>query len=245
MAAAFFCGEAVAGAWPMAPGETQTILKYERQTADQAFDPSRRRVALGARRDESLSLFVEHGLTGRLTVQGKLGVTRGHDPAIGYDGRGPTELGLRYAVLRTDRSAVSLYAGAIEGGVGRNAGYAAPGVGGADLELRLLAGRSGAWRARPVFAELQLARLDRRGLPDEDRLDATLGLEPRRDWLLLVQAYAGRARTTPIQPRWLKLEASAVRRFGPWRLQAGWRAAVAGQESPIERGPVLGIWRSL
>ena len=66
-AAVFFCGAAAAGAWPTPPGETLAILKYERQTADRAFGPDGERVALPARRDESLSLFVEHGLTRRLT----------------------------------------------------------------------------------------------------------------------------------------------------------------------------------
>lgn len=196
------------------------------------------------RSDESVSLYVERGLTDRLTLQGKLGWTRGEDAFVAYEGRGPAELGLRYTVLRTDRSVVSLYAGAVLAGEGRNAGYAAPGAGTTDLETRLLAGRSGTFRSRPVFAEAHLAWLDRSGLPDETHLDLTLGMESSPGWLMLTQVYAGEANSAATSPRWLKLEVSAVRRFGDWRLQAGWRESVAGRESPVERGPVLAVWRS-
>ncbi|MBI5941286.1 MAG: hypothetical protein HY859_12735 [Caulobacterales bacterium] len=228
----------------MAPGETLAILKYEQAGADEAFDDLGLRVAMPSRTDEQVSLYVERGLTDRLTLQGKLGWTRGEDAFVAYEGRGPVELGLRYAVLRGDRSVVSLYAGAVLAGEGRNAGYAAPGAGTADLEARLLAGRSGAFRGQPVFAEVQLARLDRSGLPDETHLDLTLGMEPSPGWLTLTQVYAGQADGAAMSPRWLKLEISAVRSFGDWRLQAGWRESVAGRDSPAERGLVFAVWRS-
>lgn len=244
LAAACFGGEARAGAWPVPTGETLAILKYEGSRADEAFDADGARRAMPARVDETVGLYVEHGLTRRLTFQGKLGWTRGEDAFAAYDGRGPVELGLRYAAVQTDRAAVSLYAGAVLAGEGRNAGYAAPGAGEMDLEARLLMGRSFAVAGRPAFAEGQLARLARSGLPDETRLDLTLGLEPTPDWLLLAQIYAGRAAGDHDQPRWLKLEWSAVRRLGDWRLQAGWRQSLAGRSGPAEAGPVVGVWRA-
>lgn len=244
LAAVLVCPRAWAGAWPVAPGETLAILKYEQAGADEAFDADGLRVAMPERTDESVSLYVERGLTDRLTLQGKLGWTRGEDAFVAYEGRAPVELGLRYAVILTDRSVVSFYAGAVLAGEGRNAGYAAPGAGTADLEARLLAGRSGTFRGRPVFAEAQLAWLDRSGLPDETHLDLTLGVESSPRWLMLTQVYAGRAEGPAAAPRWLKLEVSAVRRFGDWRLQVGWRESVAGRSSPAERGPVFAVWRS-
>jgi len=243
LAAVFLCGPAHAGAWPVTPGETLAIVKYERAQADEAFDADGDRVAIPERLDESVSLYVERGLTGRLTLQGKLGWTRGEDSAGDYDGRGPVELGLRYALLRGDRSVVSLYLGAALAGEGRNAGYAAPGAGEADLEARLLAGRSLTLGGRPAFAEAQIARLDRGGLPDETRLDLTFGVEPRDGWLVLAQAYAGQA-DGAAGARWLKLDLSAVRRLGPWRVQAGWRRSLAGRSGPAEQGPVLAVWRT-
>ena len=60
---------AQAGAWPVPAGETQAILKYEGSEATSGFDPSGNLLPIGKQRDESLSLFVEHGLTSRLTLQ--------------------------------------------------------------------------------------------------------------------------------------------------------------------------------
>jgi hypothetical protein len=127
--------------------------------------------------------------------------------------------------------------------VGRNAGYAAPGKGDTDLEARLLAGTSGSWRGLPGFVELQAARLKRSGLSDETRVDATLGLRPRPHWMLLVQGYGGQADSAPIASRWRKGEISLVRDVGAWSLQAGWRQALSGRETPTDRGVVLAVWR--
>jgi len=232
-----------AGAWPAPEGKTQVIAKYERQAADEGFTPDGERVAIDHREEEGASLFVEHGLTDRLTLQARAGLIRGRDRFVAYEGRGPLELGLRYTVLQTGRTVVSVYGGAAEPGAGRNAGYAAPGQGKADLEARLLLGRSGQWRGRPVYLDLQAGRVARAGLADETRLDATLGIAPRRDWLLLAQAYAGEADAQGLRARWLKTELSAVRRFDRWGVQAGWRQTVSGREAARDQGIVIALWR--
>jgi hypothetical protein len=113
----------------MERAKTQVIVKYERQSADQGFDPDGDLVSIDPRQDETASIFVEHGLTERLTLQAKAGLTRGHDRFARYDGRGPVELGLRYAVFKGERSMAAVYVGAAEAGAGRNAGYASPGTG--------------------------------------------------------------------------------------------------------------------
>jgi len=243
LAAVFVCGEARAGAWPAPKGGTLAILKYERAEANEAFDLDGDRYNTAERYDEIASLYLEHGLSRRITVQAKLSLNRGEDPNSGsvYDGRGPTELGLRYVAWQGRKTVVSVYVGAILAGEGRNAGYADPGAGETDFESRLLAGRSFSVAGRPGFAEIQLARLSRPGLSDESRLDVTLGYEPSPRWLILAQSYSGQARSGA---EWTKLEASAVRRFGDWRAQAGWRIAAAGKAGPAESGPVLALWRN-
>lgn len=248
IAAAFSCldaGAAWAGAWPMAPGRTQVIAKYERTKATQGYDPDAALVAIDPRRDESLSVFVEHGLTERLTLQAKAGVTRGHDRWVEYSGRGPIELGVRWAAYRDDRSSLAVYVGAAEAGAGRNAGYAAPGQGSLDLEARVLYGRSASWKGHEVFVDLEAARLKRQGLADETRLDATLGVRPAKRWLILAQTYAGQADRSPVRSRWLKSELSVVRAVGDWSVQAGWRDTLMGRETARDRGFVLAIWRRL
>lgn len=244
LAAVLLCGKANAGAWPVAPGQTLAILKYEGSRADEAFDGDGGRTPMPERSDAAASLYVEHGLTTRLTFQGQAGWTRGEDGFADYAGRGPLELGLRYALMKRGDMAISLYVGAALAGAGRNAGYAAPGAGETDVEGRMLVGRSFTYRERPAFAEIQIARLARSGLPDETRLDLTLGVEPGSDWLILTQVYAGQAEGAAVSPLWVKMEVSAVRRFGDWRLQAGWRSSIAGRDSPVESGPVVGLWRA-
>jgi hypothetical protein len=236
-----------AGSWPLPQGETQAILKVEDSQADSGFDPNGNRVAIPHLRDDSLSLFVERGLTDRLTLQGKAGLTRGEDQFVRYSGRGPVELGLRYALWNGSKGVVSIYVGAVADGVGRNAGYAVPHAGQGDVEIRLLAGRNITVYGQSLFAEAQLARLFRRGLQDETHLDATLGWKLGARWLVLTQAYGGRAdpggTNGPVAPEWLKVETSIVRHLGPWSAQLGWREAAWGRETPVERGPVIGVWR--
>ena len=243
MAAVVAPASACAGAWPTPPGETQAIFKYEGSVAHEGIDRSGLIAPIPTIRDDSLSLFVEHGLTARLTLQGKFGLTEGSDQYIRYSGRGPAEIGLRYALYQGEIGVLSVYAGVVAAGVGRNAGYAPPHAGEGDVELRVLAGRNAKLWGKPLFGEVQVARLFRRGLPDETHLDVTLGWKPARQWLVLVQSYAGRADSRPVAPEWVKAEASVVRHVGRWSLQAGWRETAWGRESPIEMGPVVGLWR--
>lgn len=244
LAAASYAGEAAAWAWPMEDGQTQAILKYEAETADEAFDPDGLIAPIGEQEEESLSLFLEYGLTDRVTLQGKLGWTQGSTPFAEYAGRGPIEFGARYTFFRSRRTVATVYGGAVLAGEGRNAGYAAPGAGGVDLEMRLLGGRSGTlWKRFHLFGEAQVARIVRDGLPDETRIETTIGVEPARRWLLLAQNYAGRADGEDIQPLWLKSEVSVIRDLADWRLQAGWRWTSLGVEMPVHRGPVLALWR--
>ncbi len=208
--------------------------------AERGFDPEGRLADLPADlRERSFSVFAEYGLTDRLTLQLKGDWQQGEDAFIAYDGRGPLEIGVTWQVWRNDTTAISLYGGYADGGEGRNAGYAAPGVGDHDWEARLSVGRSVA-RGRG-FVDLQAARRIRDGLPDEARADATVGVHLNDNWMVLGQMFGGVADDSG--PRWLNVETSVVRRLGPWSVQAGWRQAMAGRETPATSGVVLALWR--
>nr|WP_183252677.1 hypothetical protein [Brevundimonas basaltis] len=214
--------------------------------ADRGFDPGGVLAGLPAeRRDISLGAFAEYGLTDRLTVRLKGDWQSGEDAFVEFEGRGPVELGISWQAWRDEATAVSLYAGYALGGEGRNAGYAAPGRGDHDWEVRAAVGRSfqSGWGPIPpkTFVELQVARRMRQGLPDETRVDATVGAHLGDDWMVLTQAFGGE--TEDGVARWLAVEASVVRDFGVWSVQAGWRQTVAGRETPQASGPVIGIWR--
>jgi hypothetical protein len=194
-----------------------------------------------------VGVFAEYGLTDRLTMQFKGDWQDGEDQFVDYRGRGPMEVALIWQVWRDDKTAISLQGGYASAGDGRNAGYAAPGVGDSDWEARASVGRSfggfgsGALRPDRTFIEVQAARRFRDGLPDEVRADATVGAHFGQDWLVLGQAYGGQ--TDDDGARWLSLEASVVRHLGAWSVQAGWREAVAGRETPVAKGAVLAVWR--
>lgn len=239
-------GSAAAGPWSQPKGQGQIILKYEAMEADRGFDMDGVLADLPAdRRDTVLGVFAEYGLTDRLTLQFKGDWQSGEDAFVDFEGRGPVELGITWQIWRDDRAAVSFYAGYADGGEGRNAGYAAPGVGDSDWEVRASVGRSfggaGRWGPKASFVELQAARRMRAGLPDETRVDATAGAHLNDDWMVLAQAFGGQADDGG--SRWLSVEASIVRDFGDWSVQAGWRQPVAGRETPESGGPVVALWR--
>jgi hypothetical protein len=234
-----------AGAWPMKKGDGQVILRFERQTADEAFDASGGLVAIPSRYDEAASTFVEYGLTNRLTLQGKLVAARGQDEFGGYEGTAPAELGVRWAAVRRGGMVLSVYAGAISPGEGENAVYVSRVRSEGDAELRVLFGRSGRWFGRPYFVDSQAARLMRIGAPDETRYDTSIGVDITENWLVLVQSYAGfvDGADEGLAPGWNNAELSVVRRLGSVRVQAGWRTAVAGRDSTRGAGPVIAVWK--
>ena len=246
MAFAAVAGPAVAGPWTQPKGQGQWIVKYEDMRADRGFDPDGQLADLpGERRDMIAGVFAEYGVTDRLTVQFKGDWQSGEDAFVEYEGRGPIEIGVTWQVWRDERTAASLYAGYAASGEGRNAGYAAPGVGDGDWELRASVGRSfgsaGQGGTSGSFIDLQAARRMRQGLPDETRIDATAGAHLNEDWMVLAQAFGGQADDGG--PQWLSVEASVVRDLGDWSLQAGWRQAVAGRETPESGGPGIAVWR--
>ncbi len=242
---------ATANAWTFQKGKGQVIAKAELMRADDGYDRSGAvRPLPGRRQDGAAGVFAEYGITDRLTAQFKGDWQSGQDAFIDYDGRGPIELGLTWQAWRDDRNAVSLYAGYSASGEGRNAGYAAPGVGERDWEVRVSAGRSLGGPGRGLagrlgpdrsFVEVQAARRMRDGLDDETRVDVTVGGHFGDDWMVLGQAFGGM--TDHDGARWLSVETSVVRHLGRWSLQAGWRRTVAGRETPLAEGAVVAVWR--
>lgn len=253
-ALALIAAPAAAGPWTLPKGEGQVILKAESLSASDGFDEAGERVDLsGRRRDHLVGLFAEYGLADRLTLQVKGDWQRGEDALFDYEGRGPAEIGLTWQAWRGDRGAISLYGGYADAGEGRNAGYAPPGLGRRDWEGRISAGWSfdGAaglpigWGPERSFVDVQVARRLRDDLPDETRLEATVGGHFGDGWMALGQAFAGQSDDGPTWrgARWLSLESSIVRRQGRWSLQAGWRQAAAGRSTPRASGPVVALWR--
>ncbi|WP_245158185.1 MULTISPECIES: hypothetical protein [unclassified Brevundimonas] len=246
-------GPAAAGPWTQPKGEGQIIVKIESLRAQDGFDNDGGRVALlGARQDQLIGIFAEYGVADRLTLQFKGDWQWGEDAVFDYAGRGPAEIGVTWQAWRSDRGAFSLYGGYADAGDGRNAGYAPPGLGRRDWEGRAALGWSfdgllglPIGPAQGSFLDLQAARRLRDDLPDETRLDVTMGAHLNADWMMLNQVFAGQGDDMGEVPgsRWLSLETSLVRRQGAWSLQLGWRQALGGRSTPRSAGPVIGLWR--
>ena len=80
LTAACAAGVARAGPWTRPAGEGLAIIKYEDMAADQGFDPDGSLADLPAeRRERSVGVFAEYGLTERLTVQFKGDWQQGED----------------------------------------------------------------------------------------------------------------------------------------------------------------------
>lgn len=240
-----------ANAWTQAKGKGQVIVKADATRAREGFDSSGSVLPLMATREaRTIGAFVQYGVTDTVTLQFKGDWQSGEDGFVDYEGRGPAELGVIWQAYRDERDAVSLYAGYAVSGDGRNAGYAEPGVGEQDWEVRVSAGRSleasgaglvGGWGPDRAFVEVQAARRMRDGLPDETRADFTIGGHFGDTWMVLGQAFGGVTDGRDVQ--WLAVETSVVRHVGRWSLQAGWRRTVAGRETPLEEGAVIAVWR--
>ena len=117
LTAALAAGAARAGPWAQPQGQGQVIFKYEDMVARRGFDADGRLADLPAeRREGSLGVFAEYGLSDRLTLQIKGDWQQGEDAFVDYDGRGPLEIGVTWQVWRDAKSAISLYGGYADAG---------------------------------------------------------------------------------------------------------------------------------
>ena len=239
LTAAFLSGPALAGAWPMDPGQTQLIAKYEQSRAQTAFDDKGLEVAIAKQSYQTLDIFVEHGWTKTLTIQGDLRQILSQDN-LGYaPNRTTADLGLRWTPYKRGPWVISLYAGGAVLAAKDKAQLAMSDSRSANLEARALIGREIMVLHHRGFAELQVAQLSHNGHFNEERVETRFGLDVAKDWQVFAQTYAG---TRTNQSRWSKAELSLVRKVGPIRLQAGWRQSVSGQSAAVESGPVLALW---
>lgn len=233
LAAAFVCGPAHAGAWPMEPGRTQAIVKVEAQRASEAFDEAGQLVPISVRHDRAFDLFVERGITERLTLQGKLYWASVQDDGLSQTAYGNSELGARWTTYEGGKGVLSVYTGLTLPVAGAEKGQ--PG-----FEARFLAGRAARIGRRKVVADLQLATLTGGGYGRQTRLEGSLGLELTENWTLTAQMQAGQIENGT---RWLKDEVSITRNLGRTSLQIGWRHTPFAANFTKASGPIIGLWR--
>ncbi len=206
----------MAGAWTQPEGDTLVIVKALHSDGRGWFDDSHHRTTFGdgqqfdgngRSRQDQLNVYVEHGLTERLSFIGNFYFTdvgfSNHDAASGRQKTSTTgfadqEVGLRYALPsgQDDVWRSSVQALVSIPAYGRSKTYhpdnpdansdPALGLGDYGLELRYSRGRGYALGGRNGYVDLGGAvRLRGSAASDEVRVDASTGLSLTPRWLLL------------------------------------------------------------
>ncbi|CAD7724478.1 hypothetical protein LMG31886_36130 [Xanthomonas hydrangeae] len=208
-------GTALAGAWTQPQGDTLVIVKALHSDGRGWFDDSHHRTTFGdgqqfdgngRSRQDQLNVYVEHGLTDKLSFIGNFYFTDVGFSNYGGDGRTRTstsgladqEIGLRYALpsAQDDVWRSSVQALVSIPAYGRSKTYhpnnpeansdPALGLGDYGLELRYSRGRGYTLGGRNGYVDLGGAvRLRGSAASDEVRVDASTGLSLTPSWLLL------------------------------------------------------------
>jgi len=232
-------GQAEAGAWPLAPGRTQIIAKYESSQTRSAYDDDGRTIQIPTNAISGGEVFIERGLSQRLTLQANLRYLRGQEGFGSNYTRTTGDLGLRVLAYRSPNWVVSLYAGAavLRSDQAELIAQSSRDLG--DPEARLLVGHSFNLGPNRGFAEVQAAQLGHKGKASEMRIEGRVGMDLTRSWQVLLQNYRG---SNPRGVEWSKAELSLVRELGPASLQLGWRQSLSGRQTAHEAGPVMALW---
>jgi hypothetical protein len=212
--------KALAGSWPAPEGRSQAILTFSAKSYER-------------KAEHELDLYVEHGLTRRLTlVGGARGWRRKQDDRLFV------QAGLRGLVMKSRHGAT-----AVEGRflAGRDWNE----CGGAGWEVRFLSGQVFGKAGDLGFIDFESAV---RGFSDgciETRFDVTLGRAPEKGWGLLGQIFSEDLVLSEAGgPGWrVQTQISALYGFGAGtKLQIG--ARLGGEAGGRrEHALVIGLWR--
>ncbi len=214
------------------------------------FDSYGRLIPIPAYQKFSLGTYIEYGLSDEFTLVAQPffdSDKQSTSPSPTRLTTGGTDIGLRAGLGNFDGTIISAQITAHVPFVTRTplVNFDEDTVPAGDF--RLLLGRSFRVEGFDCFADLEGSyRVEGDDEPDEWHADATLGVRPRRDILLLVQSFATiSAQATQASPRytWVKLQESAVYDISArWSVEGGFFETVAGSEAGRELGPTAALW---
>lgn len=236
----------------MEAGKGQAIFTLTPSRATEVFDGSRNLERTPRYDKFEFQALFEYGLTHWFTAIVAPGLqlidiakpVDAHRAGLGY-----SEFGGRALLLNGDNWVVSAQGTVRVPGTFDAGNPAAVGHSDYEYDLRLLIGYGFAFGAWPAFVDLQVAQRFRAGdPPDELRLDATLGVRPAPQWLLLAQLFnvISEGASPPVFPSYdySKLQLSVIYDVSQqWSLQAGGFATFHGRNALQENGLLLGAWR--
>ncbi|UOM36316.1 hypothetical protein [Acuticoccus sp. I52.16.1] len=243
---------ALAGAWTLEQGETNTYITSSFTYGDHGFDGSGNLVAVPEYQKLTLSAALEYGLRPWLTA-----VVRGEmtdeqiereitptliapEPQTFASVAGGARIRLFQGPLWVASTEITAFSGGYS-----TAGDEKPNDGPA-LEVRALAGYGTTIMDKPVFADAQVAYRARfeAEAPDELKVDLTLGAQVLPNWMILAQTFS----TFEIggDVSYHKVSGSVVRQVTDnLRVAVGAGATVAGRNAIAEVGGHIGFWYEL
>lgn len=275
LALAVLCGALIwspvfADAWTQEQGHALWIVKGLYSDSGAYFDDGHDRQNFGfdgKSRQEQLNLYVEYGLTNRLTFVGNFYASRfGYRNDFGEQSRtgfSDQEVGLRYA-LNPDRDGPwvsALQVLTVFPAYGEHEESTSPvlGLGGYGMEFRYSAGRGYTLGTHSAYVDMGAAvRLRTGDAADEARADISSGVALTTKWMMIgelniIQSLGNGKR--PVDPPvgaglvngnnydLTKLQLSFVyttdRGMG---LQFGWQQPVLGRNTGAGGGPLLALW---
>jgi len=244
---------AFAGAWTLDAGTGQAALTGTLSQATSIFDWKGNVVSAPRYTKFELQGLLEYGATDKLTVMFLPGFQHVDIDIPGSPSRtglGYTEFGARYQLLSGPSWVFSGQATMRVPGTTDAGNPAAIGYTDVETDIRALFGYSFSLGGMPAFINLEAAQRFRYGdPPDEFRFDATFGVRPAPNWLLLVQTFSvvsEGAGTGPIFSTsydYHKLQFSVVYDLTPrWAIQFGGFTTFVGHNALQENGMLLGTW---
>lgn len=226
---------ATAGAWTLPPGRGLAILKSE---TDAEYGETLKPVE-----DQAMSLFIERGVSQRTAVELLTGVQVMTVNGMRRTAPGEQAVGVKRQITRWRNVIVSGYAGErVMFDLGRG-GLSAPTSDWRE-EVRGLVGANFQFWGRSAYVDLQSTILYAKPDQIQFRHDATLGVSMSRAMALSLAYRRGEDNRGPIHAAWDTVEATTIRKFGPWRLEAGWRRTQTAPTPTFTSGPIFSIWRS-
>jgi len=252
------CGAetALAGAWTLPAGEGQIISTTLYDTANRAFDADRDLVDDVFFQKIESSIFVERGLTDRITFVGStsyqtVNYTAESGPDA-FEGLGDISIGLRYNVSSGSDWVLSVQPSFVIDGGGETIPDADLGAGNNSVDLRILYGRSGKFIARPYFLDAQMGtRIRSSGDVTKWYMDLTGGYHVSERLTLISQAFLTNtngqtlAQDIILPNQSFKVQGSIVVKLRETlSLQVGAFQTLAGKNIVEEKAGFIGIWLS-
>jgi|TARA_R110002096_G_scaffold23867_1_gene75693 hypothetical protein len=243
---------ALAGAWPQPKGETEVIISVTQALAHRTFDQTGNAVSRGRFKKVEIQVYVEHGLTDRVTLVGE--VARSTDKTEAFDRQFTdtefrrVELGARAHLFTWDETLYSLDALAILNTSSAGDDPAASQSGDMDYEVAVSTGAPVMFMGLFGFSAQRFAYRYRPGIrPAVASADATLGLNWGPDWMTLLKSnteYSIGRTPSPQGHYWSsKAELSVVHRLQPgFAVEVGTFRTFVGRNVLKETGLKLAFW---